>query len=725
MKEMKKNDPVTRSSLKSMKRVLIKIGTSVVINTDGRVALGRLGNLVEQIVKLHRADKQVILVSSGAIGVGNLKIQQSLLKTIPLKNHIDGTVSIDTQSNSVCAATGQSGLMALYEMLFGHKQVTCSQILLTEMDLHSKEKRKNLRETISTLLSLGIVPIVNENDVLGPQRANPHDKALFWDNDSLACLLSKELDVELMIILSDVDGIYKRIPEGNQKPEIIHTFIPGVTEVKLGDKSKFGRGGMQSKLESAITALDHVRAVVIANGYKLNTISQIAEGNVVGTLLASNIRIEEDKMTILAKNAKLASRSLQHLSGKQRSSLIFSLAENIKARQADILEANSIDLKIAEIQKISTPLLSRLKLTPQKINTIVTGLIQLSKSEDPIGKTLHKVELAPNLILSKETVPLGLLLVIFESRPDVLPQVVGLALKSGNGLILKGGKEALNTNKMLHSIVIETIEKVCRGHVPKNVIELIETRDDVDKLLGFDNYIDLVIPRGSSDLVRYIQTVSKIPVLGHSEGICHVYIDENAPFELAIPITIDSKTDYPSACNAVETILIHEKWPRKNVLLLLDSLKTANVDVFGGPNASKQFNLPPAEGFNVEYGDLSVTLEIVPTIDDAIHHINTFGSGHTDSIITKDKSSEKLFMKLVDSACVFVNSSTRFSDGFRFGLGAEVGISTSKIHARGPVGIEGLLSTKWKLFSSEEEGSVVSEFSNGRKHYTHRMLSKL
>lgn len=720
------NVPISRANLKHVKRVLIKIGTSVVINGDGRVALGRLGHIVEQIVDLLRDGKEVVLVSSGAVGVGNLKIQQNLVLSMPLRAHVAGNMTVDASKPSVCAATGQSGLMALYEMLFGHKQISCSQILLTELDLRYAKRRANLTETISTLLSLGIVPIVNENDVIGQQNPTPDEEVLFWDNDSLACLLSKELNVELMIILSDVEGIYKRPPTGNQKPEIVHTFIPGVTEITVGNKSKVGRGGMQSKIESATTALDYVHAVVIASGYKLNTITEIIEGKKVGTLLATNVDTEDDSSLLLASRAKVASRILQSLTTEQRTDIIIAVAESIKKRQAEILEENLKDIKLAESQGTARSLVSRLKLTSQKIDTLVKGLIQLAKSPEPLGKVLHEIELAPKLLLKKETVPLGLLLVIFESRPDVLPQVAGLALKSGNGLLLKGGKEASHSNKILHEIIVDAVHKCSNELVPREIIGLVETREEVKNLLALDEYINLVIPRGSSDLVRYIQQESRIPVLGHSEGICHIFIDEDAPLERVIPVVVDAKTDYPSACNAIETLLIHERWPKQNVAKLLNALESHKVELFGGNKASILIDLPQSHGFKTEYGDLGLTVEFVSSIEEAVNHINTYGSGHTDSILTDSKKSEEYFFSQVDSACVFSNSSTRFADGFRFGLGAEVGISTSKIHARGPVGIEGLLSTKWKLRSSEEKGSIASEFNSGEKQYTHKIIrSKL
>lgn len=542
----------------------------------------------------------------------------------------------------------------------------------------------------------------------------------------MACLLSKELSVELILMLSDVDGLYKSPPIKNTKPEVVHSFIPGVTDFVIGTKSKSGRGGMESKLNAALAALEHVQAVVIASGYRLNTITQVVNGDMVGTLLAANIASDEESTISLASKAKTGSRILQTRSTQERAHILLTIAESLQDRENDILDANMKDLRVAQKNDTSQALLSRLKLTPQKIKTITKGLIQLANAPEPLGKVLHTMELADDMILSKETVPLGVLLVIFESRPDVLPQVAGLAIKSGNGLILKGGKEASFSNQVLHEIIVEAIERGSKGIVPRGVIGLVESRAEVRSLLAMDEYISLVIPRGSADLVKYIQESSKIPVLGHADGICHIFVDHNAPLERAIKIIIDAKTDYPSACNAVETVLIHEKWAVENVQELVKALNDAKVNIYGGEKASMLLNLPPTQSFKTEYGDLSLTLEFVDSLESGIEHINTYGSGHTDSIITNDKEREIRFLNEVDSACVFANSSTRFADGYRFGLGAEVGISTSKIHARGPVGIEGLLSTKWKLVSTSDEGSIASDFNSGKKKYTHKVLvSKL
>jgi len=324
--------------------------------------------------------------------------------------------------------------------------------------------------------------------------------------------------------------------------------------------------------------------------------------------------------------------------------------------------------------------------------------------------------------LQKEAVPIGVLLVIFESRPDVLPQITALAVRSGNGLLLKGGKEARFSNEVLHRVVVEGIVEGSNGKVPTDIIKYISDRESIQTLLKLSNDIDLIIPRGNSALVRSIQENTTIPVLGHGEGICHIYIDSAASSTKATNIVIDSKTDYPSACNSLDTLLIHSKWPQSHVHALLSELTRSGVNLHAGPNALKLYALPPAPSFRKEYGSLDLTVEIVENLEEAILHINKYGSGHTDSIITEDKTVAQIFLDRVQSACVFHNCSTRFSDGYRFGLGAEVGISTGRIHARGPVGVEGLQTTKWKLVSFSSAGHIVNDFTTSKQHYLHRPL---
>ncbi|KAJ6850920.1 delta-1-pyrroline-5-carboxylate synthase-like isoform X2 [Iris pallida] len=334
--------------------------------------------------------------------------------------------------------------------------------------------------------------------------------------------------------------------------------------------------------------------------------------------------------------------------------------------------------------------------------------------EDPIGHVLKKTELADGLILEKTSCPLGVLLIVFESRPDALVQIASLAVRTGNGLLLKGGKEATRSNSVLHKIVTGAIP----DSVGQKLIGLVTSRDEIPDLLKLDDVIDLVIPRGSNKLVSQIKESTKIPVLGHADGICHVFVDKLADMDMAMRIVLDAKIDYPAACNAMETLLIHKDLlDTSGFNDLVVQLRAKGVALCGGPLASAKLDIPLAHSFHHEYNSMACAIEIVDDVLAAVDHINFHGSAHTDCIVTEDREVAEIFLNQVDSAAVFHNASTRFCDGARFGLGAEVGISTSRIHARGPVGVEGLLTTRWILRGS---GQIV----DGDKGvtYTHKNL---
>lgn len=417
----------------------------------------------------------------------------------------------------------------------------------------------------------------------------------------------------------------------------------------------------------------------------------------------------------MAVHARAASRHLQALTTEQRVAVLNRIADAIEQQESSIMAENAKDVEAAT-GKISDSLLQRLILKPNKIAQLADGIRAIGRQEEPIGHLLSRTELADGLVLDKVTSPIGVLLIIFEARPDALPQIAALAIRSGNGLLLKGGKEATNSNAILHKIIVESMAEVAPS-VGKDVIGLVTSRDEIDALLKLNDVIDLVIPRGSNQLVSYIQQNTKIPVLGHADGICHIYVDAAADDAMARKICVDSKIDYPAACNAVETILVHESLVGTRLDGLLTALKEAGVTVHGGKRSAEALGLPPAPSIRHEYSSMDVTLELVSSMDEAIDYIHTNGSGHTESIITSDENSAASFLRRVDSACVFHNASTRFSDGYRFGLGAEVGISTSRIHARGPVGVEGLMTTRYLL---RGKGQIVDK-DNGVT-YTHKPL---
>ncbi|HBG48221.1 MAG TPA: glutamate-5-semialdehyde dehydrogenase [Cyanobacteria bacterium UBA9971] len=427
-----------------------------------------------------------------------------------------------------------------------------------------------------------------------------------------------------------------------------------------------------------------------------------------------------------AQSAKLASYKLASLSEETKNKALLSIAEHIKNNVDTILKENKKDLAAAEILlkdgSLSKPLYDRLKLDEEKINVIIKGIEDVVKLEDPVNKTLWGMELDKDLELYRVSCPIGVIGVIFESRPDVVPQIVSLAIKSANSVILKGGVEALNSNQIFVKLINEALKTI--PEFPENSINLIKTREDVKELLKMDKYIDLLIPRGSNNLVKYIQENTKIPVLGHTEGICHIYIDKEAALNKAIKVSIDSKIQYPAACNAVETLLVHKDIADKLLPLLISEFKKEDVFVKGEELTRRIVpDIEPAteKDWETEYSDKIISIKLVEDINEAINHINLYGSGHTDCIITENTQNRDLFMNLVDSAGVYCNTSTRFADGFRYGLGAEVGISTNKTHARGPVGLEGLTIYKYKLYGN---GQIVAEYSGkDAKKYTHKFLN--
>jgi glutamate-5-semialdehyde dehydrogenase len=419
-----------------------------------------------------------------------------------------------------------------------------------------------------------------------------------------------------------------------------------------------------------------------------------------------------------AKKAKSAAILLGAAKTDIKNQALAQIAEALKSKIAEIIAANQKDLRIAEKDKLASPLLKRLKFDEGKIADVCAGIESLIKLDDPVGQTLTATELDEGLNLYKVSCPIGVIGVVFESRPDALVQISTLCLKSGNAVLLKGGSEAANTNKILAKVIADASVK---AGIPIGWIQLLETRQDVAEMLKMDDYIDLVIPRGSNEFVRYIMNHTNIPVLGHAEGICHVYVDGAADIAMAVKITIDSKCQYVAVCNATETLLVANKIAKEFLPKIKAALDEKNVELRGCKKTRSIIKVKPAteKDWSTEYLDYILSLKVVAGIDEAIEHINHYGSHHTDAIVTQDKATAEKFLDLVDSAGVFWNCSTRFSDGYRYGLGAEVGVSTTKIHARGPVGLEGLLIYKWKLLGS---GQIVADYAEGKKKFSHKKL---
>jgi glutamate-5-semialdehyde dehydrogenase len=428
-----------------------------------------------------------------------------------------------------------------------------------------------------------------------------------------------------------------------------------------------------------------------------------------------------ETVTKIAVTAKAAALQLAHLSTDVKNRTLEEMASALEKGCASILEANAKDLEFAEKENVAGPLIARLRLNENKVMGMVKGIRSVVRLKDPVGQKQMATEMDQGLTLYRLTCPIGVIGAIFESRPDAVPQISSLCLKSGNAVILKGGREAHNSNKIIVSLIREAIDKI--DGVPVGAVQMIETRSEVADMLKEEKNINLIIPRGSNEFVKYIQENTRIPVLGHSEGICHGYIDSKADSKKAIAVVLDSKLQYPAACNAMETLLVHEDVAQDILPTLSEQFCAKNVELVGCEGVQKIIpDIKPAMevDWDTEYTDLKLSVRVVSGLAEAIEFINTHGSGHTDCIITEDAPSAEQFLNEVDSSSVVWNASTRFADGFRYGLGAEVGISTNKTHARGPVGLDGLIIYKYKLIGN---GQTVAEYSgDDAREFKHKPL---
>jgi glutamate-5-semialdehyde dehydrogenase len=425
-------------------------------------------------------------------------------------------------------------------------------------------------------------------------------------------------------------------------------------------------------------------------------------------------------LTEIGQKTRLAAQHLASLSSEAKNAAIELVAKSLETHATEIVAANAADLQAAQ-GEIAPAIYARLKLDPTKLQAAILGVRDVAKLADPVGQLQIQRELDKGLVLRRVSCPVGVLGVIFEARPDAVIQIASLAIKSGNGVILKGGREAIASCTALVKAIKAALAE---SEVNPDVVQLLTTRSETTELLKLDRYVDLIIPRGSNEFVKYVQDNTRIPVLGHADGICHLYIDREADFDLAIEIAIDSKTQYPAACNAIETLLVDREIASAFLPLIISKLQAHQVEIrldelgqqIVGENSGIQ--LATEADWVTEYSDLILAIKIVPDLESAITHIDTYGSRHTDCIVTKNFTTAQMFIDRVDAANVFHNCSTRFSDGFRYGFGAEVGISTQKMPPRGPVGLEGLITYKYQMTG---DGHIVATYTGDRaKPFTHR-----
>ncbi len=425
-------------------------------------------------------------------------------------------------------------------------------------------------------------------------------------------------------------------------------------------------------------------------------------------------------LSAIAQQTQQAARELAQLAPAAKNKIIESVAQALETARDDIATANEADLSAALADDLAKPLYGRLKLDATKLTGAIQGVRSVAGLLDPTGAvTLHR-ELDDGLVLKRIGVPLGVLGIIFESRPDAVMQISTLALKSGNGVILKGGREAIRSCTALVKAIRQGIANA--GANP-NAVQLLTTREETNALLALDKYVDLIIPRGSNAFVQYVQNNTRIPVLGHADGICHLYVDKSADIEQATSIAVDAKVGYPSACNAIETLLVHQEIAAEALPRLAQALQAKGVELRGDDEARQIVaNMTPATeaDWATEYSDLILAVRVVDSLAAAMDHINTYGSRHTEAIATTDQATADTFMATIDAAGVYHNCSTRFADGFRYGFGAEVGISTQKMPPRGPVGLEGLVTYKYQLVGN---GHIVATYAGeNAKSFAHRDL---
>lgn len=430
-------------------------------------------------------------------------------------------------------------------------------------------------------------------------------------------------------------------------------------------------------------------------------------------------QILSSSLVPLAQQTREAARKLAVLPLTERNRAIEAIAQSLEAAAPEILTANQTDCEIALQEGLSRSLYGRLKLDADKLKGAIAGVRDVGRLPDPIGTVQIHRELDDGLVMQRVACPLGVLGVIFEARPDAVVQIATLAIKSGNGVILKGGKEAVRSCEALVQAIRQGLTQ---AGIDPAVVRLLTTREETLELLRLDQYVNLIIPRGSNSFVRFVQENTRIPVLGHADGICHLYVDQAADLQQAVTITVDAKTQYPSACNTIETLLVHQAIAAEFLPLVAAALQSKEVELRGDQQTCQLIDIAQATeaDWSTEYSDLILSIKIVNSLSEAISHINTYGSRHTEAIVTEDAQAAAEFMAQVDAAGVFHNCSTRFADGFRYGFGAEVGISTQKLPPRGPVGLEGLVTYKYKLVG---QGHVAATYTGANaKSFTHRDL---
>ncbi|MFA6907737.1 MAG: glutamate-5-semialdehyde dehydrogenase [Candidatus Micrarchaeia archaeon] len=678
-----------RGALKSCGRIVVKVGTKAISSPNGGLDAAVLEDICAQIAGLHDEGKEVILVSSGAIATGKaaLGVREEKL-------------AMNMQQAS--AAVGQSLLMEQYNACFRKRGKTVAQLLLTQDDFKDGTRLANLRSTIGALFSLRVIPIVNENDAVATDEldaSSGKSEKLFGDNDVLSSLVAANAKADALIVLSNVEGLLGS--DGKAVPFVKN--IDAACSLDSGARSAGGRGGLPAKLAAMKIATGSGMAAAIANGRETGVIARLLSGEAVGTLFAAGA-VEQEAETAgyagrIALSAKEAGNAIARTGEEKRNAALAAAASLIEQNKAALLEANRLDLKEAEKSGASGAFLSRLKLSAGGIACLSSTLKNVAALEAP-PREIASWRAKSGLLIRKVRVPLGAICVIFESRPDVVVEASALAIKSGNAIVLKGGKEAMRTNAALAGILQQALKQA--GIAPEAVQFFSGSREELAALLSRGDCLDLVIPRGGEGLVSFVAKSSRAPVIYAGGGNCHLYVHEDADIGMAAGIAVNAKAQKPSACNAIETLLVHEKIAAAFLPLAAKKLAGSGVElrccekslaIIGRGNAK----MATEADFATEFLSLVLAVKVVPSLEEAVAHINRHGTRHSEAIITESRAAYVKFAEGVDAAAVYWNASTRFSDGSEFGFGAELGISTQKLHVRGPMGIDALYTYKYEI----------------------------
>lgn len=666
----------SRSLLTSCKRPVIKIGSAVLAGAAGpSIDRAKFARLCDDLAAIASGRRPVI-VSSGAIalGVGRLQLAQRP-KEMALKQ--------------AAAAAGQSRLMRLYDDELESRGLHCAQVLLTHADLANAERWLNARHALSELLAREVVPVINENDTVAVEEIQ------FGDNDALAAMVVDLVDADLLVILTDAGGVFTADPRSDPAAKRLPVIerVTAQVEAMAGTASAIGTGGMVSKLRAARRASEAGVACAIIPG-EPGVLPRLLAGEDVGTLVlpqpgrtrAPQLAASERKLTALelTRRARQASRELPR---KDRAALVREAAARIEARAADIEFANQADLKLAREAGHPAAFLDRLELDRPRIAAMAKAMRQVAGLPDPVGEIVESYRRPNGLRVERVRAPLGVVLMIYESRPNVTAEAASLCLRSGNAALLRGGSEALQTNSALADCF------------PEDAVQLVPPdRALLDELLQLEDGIDLCIPRGGPSLIRFISERARVPVVKHYQGVCHLYVGADADLSMAERIALNAKVERPGVCNALECLLVDAEVAREALAKLGPSLRERGVELRCDERALPMTpgGIPAApEDFGREFLDLKLAVAVVDGLSGALEHIARYGSRHTEAIVTRSAELAERFLREVDASCVLWNASTRFNDGGELGLGAEIGISTSKLHAYGPMGLRELTCTRF------------------------------